>query len=367
MFLICSIMPFMMEQPIRTPGRGANSNGSGRYESLKREALDDGWGTQDEDAPPLRTTVSRDTSRNVIARNNSPDIGFDRSINPYRGCEHGCIYCFARPTHAYLGLSPGLDFESRLFVKPDAPAILERELQRRGYKCEPIAMGTNTDPYQPIERRLQTTREILKVLSRYQHPVTIVTKSNLIVRDIDILSDMASRGLAKVALSVTSLDRRLARRMEPRAATPARRLEAIGSLTAAGIPAAVMVAPLIPSLNDPELESILEKAAAQGAKEAGYILLRLPLEVKDLWREWLDTHYPDRASRIMRHIRDARGGMDYDGQFGRRMVGQGPYAELLGRRYHLACKRLGLNERRLDLDVTKFRVPNDVARQLTLF
>lgn len=360
-------MPDMKGQDIKGDGRGAGSNRSGRYEAFDREALDDGWGTLDEPPPPLRTTVSRDTSRNVIARNNSPDIGFDRSINPYRGCEHGCIYCFARPTHAFLGLSPGLDFESKLFVKPDAPTILERELQRKSYKCAPIAMGTNTDPYQPIERRLKTTREILKVLSRYQHPVTIVTKSNLIIRDIDILSDMAGRGLAKVALSVTSLDRMLARRMEPRAATPARRLEAIGKLAAAGIPTAVMVAPLVPGLNDPELEAILEHAAGQGAREAGYILLRLPLEVKDLWREWLDRHYPDRASRIMRHIRDARGGMDYDAQFGRRMVGRGPYAELLGRRYHLACRRLGLNERKFDLDVTRFRVPNDAATQLALF
>lgn len=349
------------------PGRAAESNRSGRYEGRQREAFDDGWGTSDEEAPPLRTTVSRDTSRSVIATNNSPDIGFDRSINPYRGCEHGCIYCFARPTHAFLGLSPGLDFESRLFVKPDAPAILERELQRKGYKCQPIAMGTNTDPYQPIERRLEITREILKVLSRYNHPVTIVTKSNLIVRDIDILAGMAERGLAKAAVSVTSLDRRLARRMEPRAATPARRLEAIKALAGAGIPAAVMVAPLIPSLNDPELESILEQAARNGAREAGYILLRLPLELKDLWREWLDRHYPDRASRIMRHIRDARGGQEYDAQYGRRMVGRGPYAELLGRRYHLTCKRLGLNERRLDLDVTKFAVPRDATDQLSLF
>ena len=355
------------EQQRKARGRGSESNASGRFEPLKREAFDDGWGARDETPPPLRTVVSRDSSRSVIARNNSPDIGFDRSINPYRGCEHGCIYCFARPTHAFLGLSPGLDFESKLFVKPEAPAILERELQRRSYKCAPIALGTNTDPYQPIEKRLQTTREILKVLSRYQHPVTIVTKSNLITRDIDILADMAARGLAKAAVSITSLDRQLARRMEPRAPTPARRLQAIRELSAAGIPAAVMVAPLIPSLNDPDLERILEQAAANGAREAGYILLRLPLELKDLWREWLDTHYPDRASRIMRHLRDARGGQDYDAQYGRRMVGRGPYAELLGRRYHLACKRLGLNERRLDLDTSRFTVPRDATAQLTLF
>ena len=347
-------------------GRGAASNQSGRYEAREREWCDDGWGGLDDAPPVLNTSLTKDSSRKVISYNNSPDIGFDRSINPYRGCEHGCIYCFARPTHAWLGLSPGLDFESRLSFKPDAPAVLEKELRRRGYKCRPIAFGTNTDPYQPVERRLSVTRELLKVLDSFNHPVTIVTKSNLICRDIDILGPMAARGLVKAAVSVTTLDRQLARRMEPRAATPERRLGALTSLAKAGIPTAVMVAPVIPALTDMEMEAILGRAAASGAQAARYILLRLPLEIKALWREWLAEHYPDRAERVMRHVREARGGKDYDSRFHQRMVGEGPYADLIARRFEIACRRLHLGVVDQDLDCGQFRPPLARDGQLSL-
>src|SRR3954471_1157357 len=291
----------------RRRGRGAHSNTSGRFETEARVAFDDGWQSLDE-LPPFKTSVALDTARKVITRNDSPDIGFDRSINPYRGCEHGCVYCFARPTHAYMGLSPGLDFESKLFVKPDAPDLLERELSAPGYEPRVIAIGTNTDPYQPIERRYQVMRRILEVLERAGHPVGIVTKSALVARDIDILARMAERKLAKVALSVTTLDPQLARTMEPRAATPSRRLETLRLLSQAGIPTTVMVAPVIPALNDMETERILDAAQAAGVKEAGYVLLRLPLEVRDLFNEWLKANYPDRANHVFKLIRDMRGG-----------------------------------------------------------
>ncbi|MDP1584282.1 MAG: PA0069 family radical SAM protein, partial [Bradyrhizobium sp.] len=277
----------------RRRGRGAQSNSSGRFEAEARVAFDDGWQSLD-DLPPFKTTVALDTARKVITRNDSPDIGFDRSINPYRGCEHGCVYCFARPTHAYLGLSPGLDFESKLFAKPDASQLLEKELAAQDYEPRMIAIGTNTDPYQPIERERKIMRGILEVLERAGHPVGIVTKSALVTRDIDILSRMAKRNLAKVALSVTTLDPKLARTMEPRASAPARRLEALRQLSEAGIPATVMVAPVIPALNDSEIERILDAAFHAGAREASYVLLRLPLEVRDLFREWLMANYPDR-------------------------------------------------------------------------
>src|SRR6478609_4161283 len=286
----------------RRRGRGAHSNASGRYEAEARVAFDDGWQSLEE-MPPFKTTVAVDTSRKVITRNDSPDIGFDRSINPYRGCEHGCIYCFARPTHAYLGLSPGLDFESKLFMKPDAPELLERELSAPKYEPRTIAIGTNTDPYQPIERRYEVMRRILGVLERAGHPVGIVTKSALVMRDIDILARMASRNLVKVALSVTTLDAKLARVMEPRAATPPRRLEALRRLSDAGIPTTVMVAPVIPAINDMEIERILDAAAAAGVKEAGYVLLRLPLELRDLFREWLRENFPDRERHVFKLIR----------------------------------------------------------------
>ncbi len=329
----------------RRRGRSAQSNASGRYEALARVAFDDGWQSLDE-LPAFKTEVTVDTSRKIITRNKSPDIGFDRSINPYRGCEHGCIYCFARPTHAFLGLSPGLDFESKLYVKPEAPELLARELSAPNYVPRLIAIGTNTDPYQPIERQYQIMRRILEVLESAGHPVGIVTKSALVLRDLDILSRMAARKLTKVALSVTTLDPTLARVMEPRAATPARRLEALRQLTAAGVPTAVMVAPVIPAINDSEIERILDAAAAAGVKEAGYIMLRLPLEVSDLFREWLMANFPDRRRHVFKLVREMRGGKDYDPTYGARMKGTGPVAWMIGRRFEVACEKLKLNARK---------------------
>jgi DNA repair photolyase len=350
----------------RRRGRGAQSNASGRYEPLARIAFDDGWRSLD-DLPPFKTTVQVDATRKIVTRNDSPDIGFDRSINPYRGCEHGCVYCFARPTHAYLGLSPGLDFESKLFVKPDAAELLAKELAAPSYQPRVIAIGTNTDPYQPIDRRYEVMRRILEVLERTGHPVGIVTKSALVLRDIDILARMAERKLAKVALSVTTLDAALARRMEPRAATPMRRLETLRRLSQAGVPTSVMVAPVIPALNDSEIERILEAAQVAGVKEAGYVLLRLPLEVRDLFREWLMANYPDRYRHVMKLVRDTRDGKDYDSQWGTRMKGTGPYAWMLGRRFEVACERLGLNVARSTLTTQHFRKPKPDDAQLSLF
>lgn len=337
-------------------GRGSLSNDSGRFERLSRISLDDGWGSLEE-APPLKTHVTEEAARTIITRNTSPDIPFDRSINPYRGCEHGCVYCFARPTHAFMGLSAGLDFESRLFVKPNAPALLRAELSKPGYEPKPIAMGTNTDPYQPVEQQYRLTRRILEVLDEFNHPVTIVTKSARIVRDLDILAPMAARGLARVALSITTLDARLARTMEPRASTPARRFEAMRLLNASGIPTGVMVAPIIPALNDMEIEKILAGAHYAGACDANYVLLRLPLEIKDLFREWLEENVPDRAKHVMSLIRSIRGGKDYDPQWGRRMQGDGPYAWQIARRFEIATRRLGFDKPSTKLDCSQFRVP----------
>jgi DNA repair photolyase len=349
----------------RRRGRGAQSNASGRYEPLARIAFDDGWQSFEE-LPPFKTTVTLDSTRKIITRNDSPDISFDRSINPYRGCEHGCIYCFARPTHAYLGLSPGLDFETKLFAKPDAAKLLERELSAAGYVPRTIAIGTNTDPYQPIEREHQIMRRILEVLDRCGHPVGIVTKSALVLRDLDILARMAQRDLVKVALSVTTLDPRLARVMEPRAATPPRRLEALRQLTAAGVPTSVMVAPVIPALNDAEIERILDAAAAVGVREAGYVLLRLPLEVRDLFREWLMANFPDRYRHVFKLIRDTRGGKDYDSSWNTRMTGAGPVAWMIGRRFELACEKLGFNKTRTRLTTEHFNPPRPASEQLSL-
>ena len=350
----------------RRRGRGAQSNAVGRYEPLARVAFDDGWRSLDE-LPPFKTSVQADATRKIITRNDSPDIGFDRSINPYRGCEHGCVYCFARPTHAYLGLSPGLDFESKLFMQPEAAELLEKELSAANYQPRVIAIGTNTDPYQPIERRYQVMRRILEVLERASHPVGIVTKSALVLRDLDILARMAERKLAKVALSVTSLDPELARKMEPRAATPMRRLETLRRLSDAGVPTTVMVAPVIPALNDSEIERILEAAQVAGVKEAGYVLLRLPLEVRDLFREWLMANYPDRYRHVMKLVRDTRDGKDYDSEWGKRMKGTGPYAWMIGRRFEVACERLGLNVRRTTLTTQYFRKPKPDDAQMSLF
>jgi DNA repair photolyase len=350
----------------RRRGRAAQSNASGRFEPLARTGFDDGWQSFEE-LPPFKTTVTIDSTRKIITRNDSPDISFDRSINPYRGCEHGCIYCFARPTHAYLGLSPGLDFESKLFAKPEAPKLLERELAAAGYVPRTIAIGTNTDPYQPIEREHQIMRRILEVLDRFGHPVGIVTKSALVLRDLDILTRMAKRNLVKVALSVTTLDPKLARVMEPRAATPPRRLEALRQLTAAGVPTSVMVAPIIPALNDSEMERILDSAAALGVKEAGYVLLRLPLEVRDLFREWLMANFPDRYRHVFKLIRETRGGKDYDSTFGKRMTGGGPVAWMIGRRFEVACDKLGFNKARTKLTTSHFEPPQPASQQLSLF
>jgi DNA repair photolyase len=352
--------------PDRRRGRGAETNRSGRFEPLSREFADDGWGSLDL-LPPFKTEVQVESPRKIITRNESPDISFDRSINPYRGCEHGCAYCFARPTHAYMGLSPALDFETKLFAKPNAAALLEKELSAPGYEVRTMAIGTNTDPYQPIERRYRIMREVLEVLDRFNHPVGIVTKSALVARDLDILSGMASRGLVKVALSVTTLDRKLARAMEPRAATPERRLETLKLLSAAGIPTTIMVAPVIPALNESEIERILEAGAAAGVREAGYVLLRLPLEVRDVFKEFLDREYPDRAKHVMSVIRSMRGGKDYDSEWGKRMRGDGPYAWQIGRRFEMAAKRLGLNREKLRLRTDLFAVPGAPGAQLDLF
>ncbi|MDX2288306.1 MAG: PA0069 family radical SAM protein [Hyphomicrobiaceae bacterium] len=349
----------------RRRGRGAASNRSGRFEATVRQDADDGWGSL-ADLPPFATTVAVDAARSIISTNDSPDISFDQSINPYRGCEHGCIYCYARPTHCYLGHSAGLDFESRLYVKPNAAALLRQELANPRYQVKTIALGTNTDPYQPLERTQRITRSLLEVLAEARHPVGIVTKSALVTRDIDILADMARDGLVKVALSVTTRDRQLARAMEPRASTPAKRLEAVAQLAAAGIPAAVMVAPIIPALNDHEIESILAAAASAGASEAGYVMLRLPLEIKELFTEWLANAVPDRAARIMKLVRSMHDGKAYRSTFGLRQRGSGPYAEQIAQRFRLALKRHGLNERRLPLRSDLFRRPARDGAQLSL-
>ncbi|MGY5800022.1 PA0069 family radical SAM protein [Rhizobium hainanense] len=349
----------------RRRGRGAGLNPSGRFEPQQRETFDDGWQSWEE-LPPFKTEVQVEKPRTAITRNESPDIPFDRSINPYRGCEHGCIYCFARPTHAYMGLSAGLDFESKLFAKPDAAKLLERELAKPGYKPRVIAIGTNTDPYQPIEKEWRIMRQILEVLNRANHPVAIVTKSALVMRDIDILKEMAAKNLVRVGLSVTTLDRKLARAMEPRAATPPRRLEAIQALSEAGIRTSIMVAPIIPALNDHEIERILDAGKAAGAQEASYVILRLPLEVSPLFRDWLLQHYPDRYRHVMSLIRSMRGGKDYDAEFGKRMKGAGPYAWQISRRFEMATRRLELTRRNIALRDDLFVPPDGSGVQLSL-
>ncbi len=348
-------------------GRGARSNASGRFESQLRESFDDGW-TPDDDAPAqLTTTVSPEKAKVIITRNDSPDVGFSASINPYRGCEHGCIYCYARPAHAYMGLSPGLDFESKLFFKPEAARLLENELSKPRYVPEVIHIGGNTDPYQPQERRLRATRQIIEVLSRFNHPFSVISKSALILRDLDLLAPMAAKNLVRVAISITTLDRKLARSMEPRAATPEKRLDAVRRLIDAGVPTLVMFAPCIPGLNDHEMEAVLERAAQAGAGGAGYVALRLPLEIKDLFQEWLATDHPDRASRVMSLVRQMRGGKDYDAQWGTRMKGQGPIADLMRQRFAAAKRRYGMVGRFDGLDLSQFRVPPKAGDQLDMF
>lgn len=357
----------MPPTPLPTKGRGARSNATGRHEPTTTEAFDDGWTPDDEPATQIRTILTPEHARTIIAKNTSPDVGFDRSINPYKGCEHGCIYCYARPSHAWMGLSPGLDFESRIFFKPEAARLLEQELSARRYVCKRIHIGGNTDPYQPVERELKSTRGILEVCRRFNQPFSIITKSNLITRDVDILGPMGRERLASAFVSITTLDRRLARAMEPRASTPAKRLEAISRLAEAEVPVGVGFAPVIPGLNDHELEAVLEAAAKAGATTAMYVTLRLPLEIKDLFREWLSEARPERAARVMSLVRQTRGGKDYDADWSQRMKGTGPVAELIGARFKAAVKRYGLDGPRHELDVTRFRVPADARPQLELF
>ncbi len=347
-------------------GRGALSNLSGRFEGHAHVAEPDGWDRQ-EQLPTLRTEVSCEVPRSLITYNKSPDLPFDRSINPYRGCEHGCVYCFARPSHAYLGLSPGLDFETRLVARPDAGQVLRRELAAKKYRVAPIAIGTNTDPYQPIEREYGIMRGCLEVLSDAGHPVAIVTKGSLIERDIDILGDMARRGLVRVGISVTTMDARLSRLMEPRAPAPQRRLQMIRRLSGAGVPVRIMASPMIPALTDPELEAILRAGRDAGARTASWIMLRLPREVSPLVQEWLAEHYPDRAERIMSRLREMHGGKEYDATWHRRMRGEGPYAEMVAARFEVAVKRLGLSKSAPPMRCDLFRAPQKETTQMSLF
>ena len=350
--------------PLARKGRGALTNVSGRHEAERRVAEPDGWGEPELEA--FATEVVLERARSIITRNDSPDISFDRSINPYRGCEHGCSYCFARPSHANMGLSPGLDFETKLFAKTNAAALLEKELAAPGYEAKTIAMGTNTDPYQPIERDRKITRSVLEVLARTDHPVGIVTKSALVLRDLDILAPMARKGLVKVALSITTLDPDLARKLEPRASAPARRLAAIEALAQAGVPASVMVAPIIPAINDHEIETILTRAAAMGAREAGYVMLRLPLELRDLFEEWLAAHYPDKLRHVMTLVASMGKGKAYDSTWGERQTGTGPFAWMIGRRFEAAAARNGFSRERLKLRTDLFRRPVLRGEQLSL-
>ena len=360
--------PIDNRPPVARKGRGAVSNRTGRYEAFESEAVDDGWQGTEEEPAPLVTSVTWDSSRSVIARNQSPDVPFDRSINPYRGCEHGCVYCFARPTHAWLGLSPGLDFESKIFAKGGAAALLEETFAKKGYEPGLIVLGANTDPYQPIERKLGITREILEVMARWRHPVSIVTKSHLVCRDLDLLQDLARDNLVSVCISVTSLKPELSRIMEPRAPNPKRRLAAMARLQEAGIPLGCLAAPMIPAINDSELEAILEAARDAGASHAGYLVLRLPLEIKELFIEWLEAHFPERKDKVLNQIRDLRAGKLNDSTFGRRMTGQGVYADLLAKRFARACREFSLGPRawhRANLEA--FRKPLGSRNQPSLF
>jgi len=356
------------ESPTRIKGRGAASNPEGRFETRSAEGFDDGWERELEPAPHPATTVTEERARSIISRNDSPDIPFEQSINPYRGCEHGCIYCYARPSHAYLNLSPGLDFETRLFAKTNAATLLRGELAKPGYRVSPINLGANTDPYQPLERRYRITRQVLEVLLEHRHPVTIVTKSSLIERDLDLLSEFARFNLVYAFVSVTSLDNKLSARLEPRASAPHRRLAVVKSLSDAGIPSGVLVAPIIPMLTDRWMEQIIERAAANGARMAGYTVLRLPYELKQLVKEWLEIHFPERAEHVLSLVRQMRGGRDNDARFGSRMRGEGEFAELIRQRFMLAVKRFGLaRTRELQLDTSLFRVPRTVSPQGELF
>lgn len=345
--------------------RGAVSNPEGRFEKEQCEQFDDGWHSEEEDLPILETILIQERAKTIISRNDSPDISFEQSINPYKGCEHGCIYCYARPSHGYMNLSPGLDFETKIFFKPNADELLEKEFTKKKYVCKPIVIGANTDPYQPAEAKLKITKKLLAVMQRYDHPVSIITKSSMIERDIELLSDLARRNLVKVAISLTTLSPKLKLSLEPRTATPKARLRTIRNLTAAGIPVRVMAAPIIPMINDMELEQILEQASLAGARHASYVLLRLPYEVKELFKEWLNEHYPDRAKHVMSLVSQMRNGKEYDSTFGSRMRGEGEYANLLATRFKIACKRFNLNKQSdPSLDTTSF---NAQHQQLSLF
>lgn len=369
MFIICSIH-IQMDKDVRrydVKGRGVASNAVGRFERLQVEGVDDGWEGAETPLPVLRTQTSVERPRSMITYNRSPDLPFDRSINPYRGCEHGCVYCFARPSHAYLGLSPGLDFETRLIARPDAPEVLKRELAAPKYTVAPIAIGTNTDPYQPIEKTYEIARACLEVLAEAGHPVAIVTKGSLIERDIDILSDMARRGLVRVGISVTTLDPKISRLMEPRAPAPARRLRTIKRLAAAGIPVRIMASPMVPALTDPELEAILEAGRDAGARHASWIMLRLPQEVAELVEVWVEEHFPDRAARVLARLREMHGGKLYDATWHKRMRGEGPYAEIIAQRFRVAVKRLGLATAAPQMRCDLFCRPKLAGQQLSLF
>lgn len=360
------------DKPLRYKGRAANSNAAGRFEPHRREAADDGWGSLDEVPPPLHTEVMLDAAKSVINYIQSPDLPFDRTLNPYRGCEHGCIYCYARPSHAYLGMSAGLDFESRLLMKADAAQLLKQELAHPHYQCAPIALGMNTDAYQPIEREYQLTRQIIQVLSEANHPFSVVTKSSLVERDIDLIASMAAKGLASVYLSITTLDRQVARRLEPRAAAPERRFETLRKLSEAGIPTGVMVAPVIPALTDCDMENILEKAHQAGARKAGYVFLRLPLELTDLFQDWLQQYFPLKANHVMSLVKQSRGGKTYQSEFGKRMRGEGVFADLLANRFKLSCHKLGMSGERTGFRRDLFAVPvswrqKPASPQLALF
>jgi DNA repair photolyase len=360
--------PSRLDGPTRIKGRGAASNPEGRFESIEKTREDDGWHHEEEPAPRPPTQVTEERARSIVSRNDSPDIGFEHSINPYKGCEHGCVYCYARPSHAYLNLSPGIDFETKLFAKTNAAELLRKELARPGYACSPINLGANTDPYQPIERRYRITRSVLEVLAEFRHPCTIITKNALIERDLDILQPMAQANLVHAFVSVTSLDNKLASTLEPRASAPHRRLEAVAALNAAGVPCGVMVAPIIPMVTDRWMEQILERAAAAGATLAGYTILRLPYELKDLFREWLDLHVQQRAEHVMSLIRQMRGGKDNDARFGSRMRGEGPFAELIRQRFALACRKHGIGRGRdVRLDCSAFAPPRPRSPQQELF
>src|SRR2546422_6807665 len=351
--------------------RGARSFVAGRFETLAREPFDDGWTPEERDAAELQTSVTEERARSIISRNDSPDIGFAQSINPYRGCEHGCVYCYARPSHAYLELSPGLDFETRLFAKTNAAELLRAELSKQVYVPSPIAIGANTDCYQPIERKFRITRQIVEILAEFEHPFTMVTKSALVERDLDLLAPMAKKNLVKVFVSIASLDRTLARKLEPRAASPQRRMDVLRNLAQAGVPCGVMVAALIPGLNDKTLEEVLEAASAAGAAEAAYVIMRLPNELKELFKEWLAAHYPERAAHVISIVRQMRGGRDNDPRFGSRMTGTGAFADLIEKRFDIACRRFGLNghgagRKPPSLDCSRFRPPC-AAGQMPLF